>query len=183
MQPSNRVLDIFQDRISHHLAPKMSDDRYGDYVKQLDATLAVARQDMDCIHVLSDASAPMKGALQVSLATLVFQGGTKVAHIVAVGGRATTPNAELMALEMSMATALVAGCSLLVCFTDSTTAMMDILDPTPHSGQASSLVACSRLWGWFEQDLYVTVPHIFWKFWKFRPEYPDSRWNSTRTEK
>ena len=31
--------------------------------------------------------------------------------------------------------------------------------------------------------LYVTVPHIFRKVWKFQPEYPDSRWNSTRTEK
>jgi len=42
-QPGNRVLDIFQDRISRHLAPKMSNDRYGDYIKQLDVALTMAR--------------------------------------------------------------------------------------------------------------------------------------------
>ena len=43
MQPGNRVLDIFPDRIVRHLSLRMSDDRYGDYVKQLDAALASAR--------------------------------------------------------------------------------------------------------------------------------------------
>ena len=50
-QLGNRILDIFPGQIIRHLAPKMSDDRYGDYVKQLDTTL------------MSDASAPTKGAL------------------------------------------------------------------------------------------------------------------------
>ena len=42
-QPGNRVLDIFPDHIICHLSPKMSDNRYGDYVKQLDTTLSAAR--------------------------------------------------------------------------------------------------------------------------------------------
>ena len=42
-EPGNRLLDIFPDHIIHHLSPRMSDDRYGDYVKQLDAALTVAR--------------------------------------------------------------------------------------------------------------------------------------------
>jgi len=53
----------------------------------------------------SDASAPSKGGFQASLSSLVFQGGMKIAHIVVAGGQATAPNAELMALEMSVATA------------------------------------------------------------------------------
>jgi len=130
----------------------MSDDRYGDYVKQLDAVLTMARQDMDCVHISSDASTPTKGALQASLATLVFQGGNKIAHIVAAGGRVTAPNAELMALEMGIATALAVGCSSLVCFMDSTMAMSDVVDPSPHSGQVSSLAACSALRTWLTQD-------------------------------
>ena len=63
----------------------------------------------------------------------------------------TAPNAKLMALEMGITTVVAAGCSSLVCFMDSTTAMTDVLDPTPHSGQASSLAACVALWRWFEQ--------------------------------
>ena len=115
-EPGNRLLDKFLDRIVRHLSPRMSDDRYGDYVKQLDTTLTAARRDMNCVHISSDASAPTKGAFQVSLATLVFQGGNKIAHIVAAGRQATAPNAELMALEMGISTTLVVGCSSLVCF-------------------------------------------------------------------
>jgi len=43
VQPGNRLLDIFLEHMVWHLAPKMSDDHYGDYVKQLDAALAVAK--------------------------------------------------------------------------------------------------------------------------------------------
>ena len=130
----------------------MSDDRYGDYIKQLDATLMVARRDVDCIHISSDALAPTKGAYQASLATLVFRGGNKIAHIVAAGGRAMAPNAELMALEMGILTALAAGCSSVVCLTDSMMAITDLVDPSPHSGQASSLAACSALRKWLSDD-------------------------------
>jgi len=150
-EPGNRLLDMFLDHITCHLSPRMSDDRYGDYVKQLDAALSAARRDVDCVHISSDASAP-KGAFQASLATLVFRGGNRIAQIVAAGGRATTLNAELMALEMGISTALAGGCSSLVCFTDSTLAMTDLVDPSLHSGQASSLAACSALRAWFAQD-------------------------------
>jgi len=151
-QLGNRILDLFPGCIVKHLAPKMSDDSYGDYIKQLDATLASARQDVDTVHILSDASAPTKGAFQASLAALVFRGGTKMAHIVAAGGRATAPNAELMALEMGISTALVVGCLSLICFTDSTMAMADLVDLSPHSGQVSSLAVCSTLHKWFTED-------------------------------
>ena len=60
MQPGNQILDLFPDRIVRHLAPKMSDDRYGDYVKQLDSALVAARRDVDAVHISSDASAPVK---------------------------------------------------------------------------------------------------------------------------
>ena len=88
---------------------------------------------------------------------LVFWGGVKIAHIVVTGGRATTPNAKLMALEMSVATALVVGCSSLVCFMDSTTAMTNLVDPSPHSGQSSSLAACTALHRWFLEDHWQTL--------------------------
>ena len=39
----NRLLDIYPDHIVWHLSPRMSDDSYSDYVKLLDATLAMAR--------------------------------------------------------------------------------------------------------------------------------------------
>ena len=144
-QPGNIVLDLFWDCILWHLAPKMSNDQYGDYVKQLDMALTMARQDIDCIHVSSDVSAPTKGAFQVSLVALVFWGGTRIAHMVVAGGWVTAPNAKLMALEMGIATALVVGCMLLVCFTDLMAAIANVLDPSLHSGQVSSLVACSAL--------------------------------------
>ena len=130
----------------------MSDDWYGDYIKQLDGALNMAKNDATCIYTVSDASAPSKGNLQVSLASLVFWGTTKTAHIVAAGGHTTAPNVELMALELSVATALAVGCLTLVCFTDSTMAMMDLVDPSPHSSQGSSLAACSALWHWFTKD-------------------------------
>ena len=107
---------------------------------------------MDAVHVSSDASAPTKGAFQASLAALVFRGGDKIAHIVTAGGRVTAPNVELMALEMGVSTALAAGCTSLVCFTDTTMAMTDLLDPTLHSGQVSSLAACGALRKWFTED-------------------------------
>ena len=100
---------------------------------------------MGYIHISSDASTPTKRALQASLAALVFWGGNKIAHIIAAGGQATAPNAELMALEMGVLTTLAVGCSSLVCFMDSTLAMADLVDPTLHSGQVSSLAACTAL--------------------------------------
>ena len=135
----------------------MSNDKYGAYIKQLDAALMMARQDADCIHTALDASALSKGSLQGSLAALVFWGGAKVAHIVAAGGQVMAPNVELMALEMSIATAMVVGCSSLVCFTDSMVAMADLVDPTPHSGQGSSLAACMTLWRWFLGDQHCIL--------------------------
>jgi len=157
VEPGNRILDLFPNCIIQHLAPKMSNDCYGDYVKQLDMALASARRDVDCVHTLSDASAPTRGALQASLAALVFWGDTKIAHIVVAGGQATAPNAELMALEMCISTALVVGCTSLVCFTDSTVAMADLVDPSPHSGQVSSLAACTSLQKWFVEDHHRTL--------------------------
>jgi len=76
----------------------------------------------------------------------------EIVHIVMAGGQATAPNAELMALEMGIATAVAAGCSSLVCFTDSTTVMNNVLDPSPHSGQVSSLAACTTLCRWLMED-------------------------------
>jgi len=137
----NRVLDLFPDCIVWHLALKMSDDWYGDYIKQLDRAL------------LSDASALTKGALQVLLAALVFQGNAKIAHIVVA-------NAELMVLEMSVATALAVECSSLVCVMDSTGAMADLLDPSSHLGQGLSLAACSALCQWFMED-YWHILHLW----------------------
>jgi len=86
MELGNRVLDHFPDHIVQHLALKMSDNQYGDYIKQLDVALLSARQDVDCVHTSSDASAPTKGAFQALLAALVFWGEARIAHIVAVGG-------------------------------------------------------------------------------------------------
>ena len=87
IEPGGRVLDLFSDHIIWHLAPKMSDDWYSDYIKQLDAALVVARRDVDCIHVSSDASTPTKGAFQASLAALVFQGNARLVCMMAAGGR------------------------------------------------------------------------------------------------
>jgi len=42
-EPGNRLLDMFPERIVHHLSPRMTDDRYGDYIKQLNAALTAAR--------------------------------------------------------------------------------------------------------------------------------------------
>jgi len=93
-----------------------------------------------------------KRAFQASLTTLVFRGGNKIAHIVVVGGQAMAPNAEPMALEMGILTALAVGCSSLVCFTDSMMVMANLVDPSPHSGQASSLAACTVLCKWLSED-------------------------------
>jgi len=78
----NRVVDLFPDRLVRHLTPKMSDDQYGNYIKQLDVALLAAKGkgDMNCVHTASDASALSKGALKVSLAALAFRGGTKITH-------------------------------------------------------------------------------------------------------
>jgi len=34
LQLGNRLLDLFPDRVVSHLSPRMSDDRYGEYIKQ-----------------------------------------------------------------------------------------------------------------------------------------------------
>ena len=146
------MVDLFPTQIVWHLAPKMSNDHYGDYIKQLDGALETVWHDTLCIHIASDASAPTKGALQALLVALVFQGGTRIANIVVAGGHAMAPNAELMVLEMSIATTLAVGCSTLVCFMDSIVAMNTLVDPSPHSGQGSSLAACMALWNWFSGD-------------------------------
>jgi len=113
-----------------------------------------------CIYTASDVSTPTRGSFQVSLASLVFRGGTKMAHIVAAGSWATAPNAELMALEMSIATAVAVEYLSLVCFMDSTMAMTDLVDPSPHSSQGSSLVACAALQHWFTEDQW-RVLHLW----------------------
>ena len=77
-----------------------------------------------------------------------------------MGGQVTALNAELMALEMSIAMALAVGCSSLVCFTDSTVAMADLVDPSPYSGQGFSLAACLALWRWFLGD-HCCVLHLW----------------------
>ena len=55
------------------------------------------------------------------------------------------------------ATALAADCSHLICFADSTYGMGALVDPTLHSGQDSSLAACSALHKWFAADPQVSV--------------------------
>jgi len=122
-------------------ASRMSDDCYGDYVKQLDGTYwlqcgMTLASTLHLMHLL-----PWRVIYRPSWPPW----GTKVAHIVAAGGRAMAPNSEFMVLEMSIATAMAVGCSFLVCFMDSTMAMLDLVDPTPHSSQNSSLAACSAL--------------------------------------
>ena len=76
----------------------------------------------------------------------------KIAHMVTAGGQVTAPNAELMALEMGISTVVAVGCSSLVCFMDSMAAMTDLVDPSPHSGQVTSLAACGILHKWLTED-------------------------------
>jgi len=159
-EPGNRVVDLYSGHIHQHLAPKPSDNHYDNYIKQLDGVLQMAQGNVTCIHTVSDASAPSKGELQVSLAFLVFRVQAKIAHIIMTEGRATAPNMELMVLKISVATALVAGCSSLVCFMDSMSAMLDLVDPSPHSGQGSSLAACYALRQWFMGDV-AQVLHLW----------------------
>jgi len=72
-----------------------------------------------------------------------------------------------MALEMGLSAALAAG-DHVVMFTDSTLVMDQLVDPMPHSGQASSLVACSALHVWLSVDaartlsLWHVPSHVEW---------------------
>ena len=84
----NWLVDLFPQCIVWHLALRPSDDRYEDYVKNLDRVLHAVHVDPVGIYMAPDASAPTKVAVQAVLASLVYRGNTKV-HIVVAGGRAT----------------------------------------------------------------------------------------------
>jgi len=68
---------------------------------------------------------------------------------------------------------------------------LEIFSPVIHYKSIHLMFTLAALENWYITGLdvkmafllYVTVPHIFRKVRKFQPEYPDSRWNSTRTEK
>ena len=94
-EPGNRVVDLYPQCVMHHLTPWPSDDHYDNYVKSLDTILDMAHADPLCVYMASDASSLPRGELQAALAFLVFQGRTKMAHIVAAGGRRWPPMPNL----------------------------------------------------------------------------------------
>jgi hypothetical protein len=107
--------------------------------------------------IVSDASIPRNSTFQVTIATLVYSGGSEVCQITSAAGKRTSPEAEHFSLQVGLLAALHAGAQSIVIFSDSLPAIESLLDCSICSGQVFSLDACKSVRPWFAEDLSHTI--------------------------
>jgi Reverse transcriptase-like len=94
----------------------------------------------------------MEANLQAVACALVFRQGVQVKHVVTAAGKRTPEEVECFSLQIGISAALSQGCSWLVVFSDSASAVETLLDPDLRSGQVFSLDACKAVCPWFAED-------------------------------
>jgi hypothetical protein len=138
----SQVLDLFFSHVMVWRFLSSSDEDAAAFRSELDGVWPVACVDPTCIIVSVDASVLMKANLQVVACALVFWQGVQVDHIVMAARKCTPDEVEHFSLQIGISAALLHGCSWLVVFSDSISAIKTLFDPVPRSGQVFSLDAC-----------------------------------------
>ena len=139
-------MDLFSEQIKFNPFPKGEEDALVIWKKEILAVASRASLDPRSLVVVGGGSVPSHGALQAALAAAVICSGAEIWSQVVESGKVTAPDAELLALWMGVIRAsLVDGVKTLYVFTSSLASARRAVDPSIHSGQAYSLVVCSRL--------------------------------------
>jgi Reverse transcriptase (RNA-dependent DNA polymerase)/Reverse transcriptase-like len=155
--PGSRVLDVFPSRVIVRWSLSSSDEDAAAFRTELDGAWAAACVDPTCTVVSADASVPVEANLQAVACALVFWQGMQVRRVVTAAGKCTPEEVECFSLQIGISAALSQGCSQLVVFSDSASAVETLLDPVPHSGQVFSLDACKAVRPWLAGDEACTL--------------------------
>ncbi|KAJ3552246.1 hypothetical protein NP233_g12924 [Leucocoprinus birnbaumii] len=150
-RPSNRIMDIFSDRISFHPRPNGASPE--EQTTLLDATLLKAKGQEHSAIVACDASVPQDSTKQALAAARVWIRDCMVRQTRQASSRATAPDAELYAIRASIGMAMaIAGIDHIYVFTDHLPSAEQAVDLGIHSEQWRSLEVCTRLWSWLGTD-------------------------------
>jgi Reverse transcriptase-like len=150
--PGSQVLDLFPSHVVVWWSLSSSDEDAAAFRSELDGAWAVACTDPTCVVISVDALVPMEANLQVVACALVFQQGVQVSRVVTAAGKRTPDEVEHFSLQIGISAALSQGCSRLVVFSDSTSAVEILLYPVPCLGQVFSLDASKAIRPWFAED-------------------------------
>ncbi len=102
-RPGLRLLDKFSERINFmEYGIMRSEGVTANYMQQLNASLAQAMQDPNCVYTATDASLPLEGKFQAISGALVCRGHEQLAQITWVSGRTTAPDAESFAISLGV---------------------------------------------------------------------------------
>ncbi|KAF5356981.1 hypothetical protein D9756_006350 [Leucocoprinus leucothites] len=162
-------MDCFVDRVKFKEVDNDQDDT--DKLWALESAYECARSNLDCVTVATDASVCTDHTIQAVAAVFLLHRDELLWWFHCAVGKATTPDAELFALQLGVEHACcVPNAKLIVLFTDHITAVQSAVDPSTHSGQAHSLAVCGCLMEWLGADAEHTIEfhevrsHLKWPF-------------------
>ncbi|KDR65447.1 hypothetical protein GALMADRAFT_148700 [Galerina marginata CBS 339.88] len=149
-QPGHRLRDKFWSRVhfDESLAPLEKEDRslYLDFIS------GMFMSDTWGLCIGVDASVftnpASKKATQAVAAGVLYSQGVEVNRFRWLVGRATAPDAEMSAICRAIGLATKRICEHIAIFTDSIAMAKRALDPSLHSSQSHSLLACKALEAW-----------------------------------
>ncbi|KDR65605.1 hypothetical protein GALMADRAFT_148562 [Galerina marginata CBS 339.88] len=163
-QPGRRLRDKFWSRVhfDDSLAPLEKEDRslYLDFISDMFMSDTWGL----CIGV--DASVftnpASKKATQAVAAGVLYSQGVEVNRFRWLVGHATAPDAEMSAICRAIGLATKRICEHIAIFTDSIAMAKRALDPSLHSSQSHSLLACKALEAWLADDplRWISFHHV-----------------------
>ncbi|KDR64812.1 hypothetical protein GALMADRAFT_149278 [Galerina marginata CBS 339.88] len=158
------IMDIYWSRVhfDDSLAPLEKEDRslYLDFISDMFMSDTWGL----CIGV--DASVftnpASKKATQAVAAGVLYSQGVEVNRFRWLVGRATAPDAEMSAICRAIGLTTKRICEHIAIFTDSIAMAKRALDPSLHSSQSHSLLACKALEAWLADDplRWISFHHV-----------------------
>ncbi|KDR65264.1 hypothetical protein GALMADRAFT_21607, partial [Galerina marginata CBS 339.88] len=163
-QPGRRLRDKYWSRVhfDDSLAPLEKEDRslYLDFIS------GMFMSDTWGLCIGVDASVftnpASKKATQAVAAGVLYSQGVEVSRFRWLVGRATAPDAEMSAICRAIGLTTKRICEHIAIFTDSIAMAKRALDPSLHSSQSHSLLACKALETWLADDplRWISFHHV-----------------------
>ncbi|KAJ2968467.1 hypothetical protein NUW54_g13208 [Trametes sanguinea] len=153
-RPGRRVLDEYEDRLTWHVThPKKGSEELDTWVAaDLLPRLTAAVNDTRAVTVFCDGSMFTTPRCRTGAAFRAYRAGRLLVRRGIACGKGTSYDAEMMAGGMALAFATRQPCDVIHVVADNESALTTLLDPSMHSQQLVSVVACRNVREWLSKD-------------------------------
>ncbi|KAF5346186.1 hypothetical protein D9756_011125 [Leucocoprinus leucothites] len=140
------------------------------HVSSFDSVFSSSSSNHNCILVVTDASVPLVGSLQVVTAAHLYHGGQQVSHAKQASSWVSSTDAELYSIHIGIIKAISLQCNHIILITDCLPVAKLAVNPSIHSSQSHSIQVCQLLSDWLAAKPSQSID--FWDVpskWHWKP--------------